>query len=236
VTVTEWNLPDLKSSFEYLMDRFAPDDMGLSGWLHPAPGRPAAPGQAGWRPSLEAVISCLETALERGIYVEQLFRRLRPFAASNPRLKDCTSAGGRLVYVPGGLVGQCDCLAAAGIGLVPVGPELPSGPIDPGFSPVARKGCLSCPALCICGGGCRYDAWCATGDAGGVLEDRCRFEVGLLEWMIGRLHSICGRPSLQGRFHVPSDEERALLTGRAGCFRREAAPMPVATVYREGSC
>ncbi len=238
MTISEWNIEGIEDSFSRLIDEFEPDDLGLNGWLHPRPGCASAPGQVGWRRLLSAVERCTSVAIERGMYVEQVFRRLRPFATAVPRLKDCTSPGGRLVYVPGGLRGRCDCMSAAGIDLEPLesDPALSSPSIPPSFSPVSREECLSCPCVCLCGGGCRYDALCASGSPSGVHPDRCLFERGFLSWMIGRLDGICGHPGAEGRFLSPSLEQRLALAGPAVAHWRDAAPMPEATSYAELQC
>jgi sulfatase maturation enzyme AslB (radical SAM superfamily) len=238
VTVSRWNIDGLEESFGRMLEEFRPDDIGLNGWLHPAPGSSRAPGQVGWERLLESHTRCIRTAVEKGVYVEQAFRRLRPFATAVPRLKDCAAAGGRLVYVPGGVRGRCDCMSAAGIDLesLSIDPSASSYSIPSDFSPVGRPGCLACPCLCLCGGGCRYDAMCATGSPVGVLEDRCRFERGFLEWMLLRLDSACGSPGARGALHEPGPEERLAVAGPAATAWMGSAPMPDASVYSERPC
>lgn len=238
VTVSEWNIDGLVESFERMLDEFHPDDIGLNGWLHPSPGSSRAPGQISWERLLDSYTRCIQTAVEKGVYVEQAFRRLRPFATGVPRLKDCASAGGRLVYLPGGVRGRCDCMSAAGMDLEPlsIDPRASECSIPPGFSPVGRPGCVACPCLCLCGGGCRYDAMCASGSPSGVLEDRCSFERGFLEWMLRRLDSACGSPGSKGVLCEPGPDERLAVAGPAATAWRGSAPMPDAAVYSEKPC
>ncbi len=219
VTVTENSIAEVTDNFLWLMDHFKPDDMGLNPWLHPLKGGVANPLQASNEKILSAVTSCMELAIDRGMYIEQLARRVRPFVGKIPRLKDCASAGGRLVQVPNGTCGTCDCMTVCGDHGVPVGDEKALKDLLTSFrdlSPVNFPDCMGCPVLMICGGGCRYDAYHASGSLRGRWSDRCIFERDFLKWMIDR-SVIFGRDSL-----IPK-----------GGFRTEAMPMPVGTMIGE---
>lgn len=219
MTLTESSTAVALESFLWLMERFEPDDMGLNPWLHPLPGGLPNPHQVSGRQALAAVTACMSEAIDRGMYVEQLARRTRPFANRSPRLKDCAVAGGRLVAAPGGRAGICDCRTSCGGQYVPLedGAALRSMMREAlTLSPVFFADCIGCPALSICGGGCRYDALHASGDIRGRRPERCAFERGFLAWMIGRAVKR-GRDSL-----VP-----------AGGFDASAMPMPVGTMLGE---
>jgi len=219
MTLTDSSTEGALESFLWLMERFRPDDMGLNPWLHPLPGGGPNPHQVSGERALAAVTACMEEAIDRGMYVEQLARRTRPFANRSPRLKDCAVAGGRLVAVPGGRAGICDCRTACGGQYVPLEDEAALRSMMREaltLSPVLFDDCLGCPALSICGGGCRYDALHASGDIRGRRPERCAFERGFLAWMIGRTVER-GRDSL-----VP-----------AGGFDSHAMPMPVGTMLGE---
>lgn len=219
VTVTKRNIETVREDFLWLMDHFEPDDMGLNPWLHPLKGGRINPMQATGPGILKTVVSCMETAIDRGMYIEQLARRVRPFVRRTPRLKDCASAGGRLVQVPGGIAGTCDCMTVCGDHGVNL--EDTDGLRDlltllRDMSPVNFPACMGCPALALCGGGCRYDAYHASGVLNGVRTERCSFEREFLRWMIEK--SVAhGRASL-----IP-----------AGGFQTSAMPMPVGTMIGE---
>lgn len=222
VTLTTGNIDSSLENFLWLMDRFHPDDMGLNPWLHPLKGGVPNPCQVSGERALEAVTSCMEAAIERGMYIEQLARRVRPFVNRTPRLKDCASSGGRLVAVPGGTVGTCDCMTVCGDHGVSIGDSRAISDILNTFRPLAPvnfQGCLGCPALGLCGGGCRYDAFHASGDLCGVWRERCEFERKFLLWMLKRTVRS-GRDSL-----IPT-----------GGFDVKKMPMPVGTMLGEGNC
>ncbi len=219
MTMTRRSAGETLASFMWLMERFQPDDMGLNPWLHSV-SESLNPCQAGLEESFQAVTQCMEAAIEGGMYIEQLARRVRPFASRTPRLKDCASSGGRLVIAPGGLAGTCDCMTSRGINSVPVQDTDGIKVLMDRFrelSPVNFQGCLRCPALAICGGGCRYDASMFSGSLSGVWDTRCAFERMFLRWMIERTLRH-GRESLIPR----------------GGFRERSVPMPVGTMLGEG--
>ena len=219
ITVTKNSIATVRDDFQWLMEYFKPDDMGLNHWLHPLKGGRANPFQAKGSGILEAVTSCMEQAIDRGMYIEQLARRVRPFINRAPRLKDCASAGGRLVQIPGGICGTCDCMTVCGDHGVPVKKSLELNDLLSSFrdlSPVNFPDCISCPALALCGGGCRYDAFHASGDLRGRWTERCDFEREFLGWMIERSIKF-GRESL-----IP-----------AGGFKKTAMPMPFGTMIGE---
>ena len=219
VTVTERNIKTVREDFLWLMEYFEPDDMGLNPWLHPFAGGRINPLQATGSGILETVVSCMETAIERGMYIEQLARRVRPFVRRTPRLKDCASAGGRLVQIPGGIAGTCDCMTVCGDHGVNLKDTDDIKDLLTNFrdlSPVNFPDCIACPALALCGGGCRYDAYHSSGVLDGSRSERCSFEREFLRWMIER-SVMHGRESL-----VP-----------AGGFDTGAMPMPVGTMIGE---
>jgi radical SAM protein with 4Fe4S-binding SPASM domain len=233
LTVTKGNAPRVREDFGSLMETLKPDDMGLNAWMHPKPGRDSNPFEARWEDVFDAVTGCLSDALSAGMYVEQLFRRLRPLVTRTPRLRDCPSRGGRLVFVPGGGVSPCDCMAAAGVNTVRDGEGVKRLLSD--FSrlvPVFRDECLSCPCVALCGGGCLYDAFACTGVLSGVREERCRYERALLRWMVGTILDKQLRDRTPGVLSI--GEMTSFLPD--GILERARMPQPEAMLGGEMTC
>lgn len=233
LTVTKGNARQVREDFGSLMETLKPDDMGLNAWMHPTPGSASNPFEARWEDVFDAVTGCLSDALAAGMYVEQLFRRLRPLVTRAPRLRDCPSRGGRLVFVPGGGVSPCDCMAAAGVntvrdrdGVRKLLSEFCT------LVPVFREGCLSCPCVSLCGGGCLYDALALTGCLSGVREERCGYERALLGWMVGTIldHQPPGR--------TPGVLSIGEMTGLLpdGILEKARIPQPEAMLGGEMRC
>ncbi|MBC8205369.1 MAG: SPASM domain-containing protein [FCB group bacterium] len=149
------------------------------------------------------------------MYAEQPFRRLKPFAFRKPLLKDCSSPGERLVLAPGGLMGFCDSCYPTGEHFYPIEDF-------PGYDSVEYEtwvklsspempDCRECPAMTVCGGACRYDAYRASGRWDGVDPERCKFERAFLNHLIWDLFDKTGIHSEP--VFVPQDADRAVLFG-----------------------
>ncbi len=230
LTVTKGNASSVRDDFGFLLDTMKPDDIGLNIWMHPKPCGPENPFEARWEDVFDAVTGCLSDALSKGVYVEQLFRRLRPLVTASPRLRDCPSRGGRLVFTPGGGISPCDCMAAAGMYTVSDPESIPA--ILKRFSrlvPVFRDDCLTCPCVALCGGGCLYDSMVCTGSLSGVREQRCSFERALLSWMLGTILDGVAKGGASGVLS-PVDMQAFLPVG---ILDRERMPQPEAMLGGE---
>ena len=237
VTLTSGNLEAMPKGFVWLIDTFDPDDIGLNSALHPDMKGRLPECQVPAARATRVMLQCLELARQRRVYVEQLFRRLRPFALSRPRLRDCPAAGARLVFAPGERMGFCDCLTLRGVGVT--GARSSDAPGDLHLDelkrccPVFWDHCLSCPSLSICGGGCRYDAWCASGSLSGRSPYRCEQERLLLRWLLTDLRDSCGFEAGDTRILIPSREERLAMLGGIDPLDNRVVPMPRGTLCGE---
>ncbi|RJP78420.1 MAG: radical SAM protein [Candidatus Zixiibacteriota bacterium] len=190
VTMGRHNVDDFARQVECLVDRFHPHDIGLNAFLHRRGDQPN-PYQLSTEQAFPALIEGWEVTRRYGVYAEQPFRRLRPFVFRNPLLKDCSSPGERLVLAPGGVMGFCDSCYPDRRWFYPreafPAPDHPDHRLWAGLSSPEMPHCRLCPAMTVCGGACRYDAYKASGRLDGVDPDRCRFEREFLNWMIWRL-------------------------------------------------
>ena len=121
--------------------------------------------------------------------------------------------------MPGGRAGTCDCMTCRGDHGASLEDIDGIKQLMNGFrrlSPVFFRNCIGCPAIAICGGGCRYDAYAISGDVRGNWPERCRFEVEFLRWMIEKTVR----------------EGRDSLAPKEG-FQKKAMPMPVGTMLGE---
>lgn len=237
VTLTEGNLGAMPQAFGWIIDTFSPDDIGLNSALHPDMSGRLPDCRVEPRRAMEVMTECLAEARGRGVYVEQLFRRLRPFARRSPRLRDCPAAGSRLVWMPGGRLGFCDCLTARGHGVIPASSPHPMKALALADlrreCPVFWNDCLDCPSLAICGGGCRYDAWSETGSLSGGSSYRCAGEEVLLRWLLNDLLQTCGGLPEDGSLLVPSLRQRLDMLGGIDPLDDRVVPMPRGTLCGE---
>lgn len=103
---------------------------------------------------------------KRGIYEDRIMRKLRAFTKAQVYFSDCAAtSGGQIVVAPNGQVGICHgCLYNKQYFISDINDDTFDATKDPSFiewsqlSPVNKPGCLDCPALGICGGGCPVNA------------------------------------------------------------------------------
>jgi radical SAM protein with 4Fe4S-binding SPASM domain len=214
VTIGRHNIEDLAGQVKFLLERFAPDDIGLNAFLHRRGDR-ENPFQVSGEAAFNAFIEAIDVTREFGVYAEQPFRRLKPFVSRKPLLKDCSSPGERLVLAPGGVIGFCDSCYPDGNYFYPTGdfPGInhPDHRLWRSLSSPEVAQCRECPAMTVCGGGCRYDAFRASGRLDGVDPERCKFERAFLNWMIWELFDRA--KDMNAPFYLPSDREREALFG-----------------------
>jgi radical SAM protein with 4Fe4S-binding SPASM domain len=213
VTLGTHNADDFARNVEYLLQKFHPDDIGLNAWLHRIDTDPN-PYQIPGHKALEALIEGFKVSRKYGVYAEQPFRRLKPFVYRRPLLKDCSAPGERLVLTPGGLMGFCDSCYPQNRWFYPrdefPGMGHPDLALWSGLSAPEMPECRLCPAMTVCGGACRYDAYKASGRLDGVDPERCEFERGFLTWMIWQLFEQTKRNASDWRLPDEADRFRLL--------------------------
>ncbi len=202
---------DFAGKLTWLLERFQPDDIGLNAFLHRLNGDPN-PFQLGSDQAFSAFIDGFKLTRKYGIYAEQPFRRLKPFAYRRPLLKDCSAPGERLVLAPGGVIGFCDsCFPDKRYFYSPSGfpgKEHPDYLRWAKLSAPEMPQCSQCAAMTVCGGACRYDAYKASGQLDGVEAPRCQFELRFLKWMIWELFALLPPPAAGYGFPTRTDREQ----------------------------
>ena len=214
VTIGKHNIQNFTRNLAYLLDRFPANDIGLNAFLHPLDSRPN-PFQVSWEEAFGAFTEGFIMTTEYGLYAEQPFRRLKPFVFRQPLLKDCSSPGERLVLAPGGKLGFCDSCYLENryfylLDSFP-GRDNPDYQLWAGLSSPEMPFCRECPAMTVCGGACRFDAYKSSGRLDGVDHQRCEFEIALLYWMIWRLFDCIS--DVDEPYFFPEEPDRQLLFG-----------------------
>lgn len=208
ITVGKHNADNIEESVEHLILKFRPRDIGLNAFLHWVDGKPN-PYQIDGEKAFKAVIAGFKTARKYGVYAEQPFRRMKPFAYRKPLLKDCSAPGERLVIAPGGVMGFCDSCYPSGKDFYTPKefPDYDSADYSKwaGLSAVEMKTCRECPAMTVCGGACRFDAYSSTGTLDGCDSERGKFERKFLRWMIEETFK---QKHTDSEYYIPTIEDR----------------------------
>jgi radical SAM protein with 4Fe4S-binding SPASM domain len=228
------NAGTLRESVRWLIDELAPDELGIAGVFHPL-GRARNPYQVDAADAVTALVETYRACRERGVYVDQVARRLRPFVAMRPKLKDCMACGGKVVATPAGIRGSCEYIAFRRDA-----PRRPLGTLE-GDRPedwqrrsaIWSASCQRCPALGICGGGCPYNALQLGGALDARDEDHCAQTRLLLGWMLGDLFRACARRDAfrDGGVVVPTPADRQALFG--AIVDHEALPLRTVSTHGE---
>ncbi|PYV09443.1 MAG: hypothetical protein DMG07_23200, partial [Acidobacteria bacterium] len=230
------NVDCLEESVRWLLDELEPDEISVVGVFHPLKnGR--NPFQADPERTVKAMIDTYVACRERGVYVDQVARRLRPFVSMRPKLKDCMACGGKVIATPMGMQGSCEYLAYLKTSphgqLVQIQIEGDEPEQWKRRSPVNMLDCQKCPALGVCGGGCHYNAYQLTGSLDGLDENNCEQTRLLLGWMLEDLFRVCERNGelRADRVIFPTLAERQALFG---AIDAEDPSLPMKAVSRHG--
>jgi radical SAM protein with 4Fe4S-binding SPASM domain len=169
-----------------VFERFLPSGMGFN-IIHWTPSGFAPLSGEQYAVAMEEVFL---TALENGIFVDQIARRISPLVTGRYRHTDCSAMGGKIVFHPDGRVSNCISSRCMNDW---------SGRI-----PVLMDQCLGCHAAGICGGGCAWDA-IHLGRDGGPDPRHCVWVKRILDLFLGDVQHHFGpgrvsRESLQGRY------------------------------------
>ncbi len=219
VTVTRHNADTIHDDFIRVIEHFQPLDIGLNSCLHPPPDRPENEHACSPLEGTRRMLAAYSQARDRGVYVEQFNRRIRPFALRLHRVKDCSSCGGRLVAQADDRYSFCDSFSFTERYCYPFEGafDLEGNADYPTWcklSPVFWPDCHDCPMVALCGGGCRYDAAQASGRLDGLDPHRCTQDREILRWILHDLGRIVGSASLGPlEVRVPSGAARKRLIG-----------------------
>lgn len=237
VTVGKHNALNIHESFGKVIDRFKPLDIGLNSCLHQPYGQPENDVACTALEGTQRMLEAYGKARDNGVYVEQFNRRVRPFALRTHRVKDCSACGGRLVVTPDDRWSFCDGFSFTDEYSYPF-----TGDFDlensedydrwSRLSPLHWPDCHECPAVALCGGGCRYDAAMASGRIDGLDPHRCTQDREILRWTIQDLSRRLSATDLTGSaMVVPSEAARRALLGE---LTLDALTIPLGNANRYG--
>jgi uncharacterized protein len=194
VTVSKHNIDTLESDVLYLIDKYKPKDLGLNNYLHPLDPNSSNQLEVFGKEYYYKIPSLYEKVATFGIFIEPITRRISSVVEEVPRLKDCPACGSKIVVLPNDAIGRCEyfCLHKA----YPLDPETLtdanpcSAELWNQLSPINWQSCENCECRCVCGGDCRYDGFCSTGNLAGRDPRRCDQDRMFLYWLINRLGEL----------------------------------------------
>lgn len=96
------------------------------------------------------MIKIFKKAMKRGVYIDQISKRLKPLINEEFRLYACKIAGEQITFYPDGKKTYCTKLDT-------LPKTLNHQQLIKNRLPLNNKGCKDCIAIGICGGGCFWD-------------------------------------------------------------------------------
>jgi radical SAM protein with 4Fe4S-binding SPASM domain len=222
LTLGRHNIDRLEEIIEEFSRTFRPMSLGIC-LLHGLAGRenPAFIPEGVVGPKL---IRAFEVARAHGVYLVKyvMDNRVKPFVEGSPRVKGCTGCGSKLVVFPDGR--SAPCVGFGGIegrhthnindrpAVEQIIPEEMCR-----RSTFSIEGCVECPAIAVCGGGCMYNAYLFNGSVWIPERDACDQSTRFLEWLIWDLFQKIeeGKRDLlrEGSIIAPTPEENRLVYG-----------------------
>ena len=170
LVVREHNSGDLAAELESIADSLEPASFGVN-LLHYTQRGFCPPDPVAYA---EGLVDVFHLAVRRGLFVDQIARRLDPLVRESFRYRDCSAMGSKLVVFPDLTESNC------------VNQPPPEAMSDQWWkaSPLVMEGCSACPAIGICGGGCPWDGTHLSLYGDTVDERYCIWILRLLEEML----------------------------------------------------
>lgn len=184
------NASRLADVADYLLETLAPDSIGIG--LPHSTERHVATLNAGLL--AEEYGRVFDLVLARPTFVDQIARRLLPFATESFRFRDCSACGSKIVVFPDGT--RSNCVSAG-----PARDLVVSNAKWRGRIPLWLEECEGCAAIGVCGGGCTFDGLSLYD---GVDQRNCAITKTLLERFVWALRDATDE-------QMPSPETKAAV-------------------------
>ena len=210
LVVREHNCAVLAREVERLASDLAPASFGLN-TLHYTHHGFAPPDPVAYA---DALVEVFGLARKRGLFVDQIARRLDPLVREEFRFRDCASMGSRLVIFPD--LSESNCVNCAN----------PDGDLQrwSEATPLHLSACVDCPAIGICGGGCPFDGSHLSLSGDGIDSRYCIWTLRLLEEILWDIYETTG---------LREPRPGQLLHEYSNLITRSSAPLSMSVGHSE---
>src|SRR3989344_527027 len=151
---------------------------------------------------------------EKGIFVENISRFIRPFYEEKPRLNECQAEGRGFTVDARGKVGVCKSLLVSDVISKPLDEVSKDISQERDFqewakrSPFTLEECVKCTMIGICGGGCTYDSYIKNkGNIEKIDKNYCDYTNKILEFLVWDLFDGI-KEKIGEEVYVPNVEEQ----------------------------
>ena len=210
-TIAAHNVDRLDDLVNYFCDNYNPFSIGFNPLHYPPPNRKSI--SVDYDTMADKMIAAYDTAAQRGVYIEQIMRRVRPFVLAQPRLKDCPSCGGMIRVLPDGSFGPCGHFMEEKKEMEKNQQSFSESQLLSKWNTrliFTMNQCSNCRALALCGGGCPYNSYKNNGDIFSANDKRSCIQADkFLQWMVDKIVKRFGN----NEFHEVTAEEKLTVLG-----------------------
>lgn len=212
-SVTGRHNADRMNEVSDLFIKLGPPSIGLN-FGHYLLGQEDNPSILGMTKFADILTSFYKEMREKGIFVENISRFIRPFYEERPRLNECQAQGRGFTVDARGKIGVCKSLLVSDIISKPldeVSKDISQERIFQEWakrSPFTLEECVKCTMIGICGGGCTYDTFIANrGNIKKIEPNYCNYTEKVLEFLVWDLFEDIKGKIGEG-IYVPNFEEQ----------------------------
>lgn len=191
-TVGTHNLDTLIKEMEYIIKYLKPHSLGINQLKYPSYKTTDSKYLPKPRKYVEVLFELYKEAAKRGIFVEQIYRKISPFVEKKFKYYDCGACGKNINLDAKGNLGPCKSFLILKMIYQNTKDELDEEIFGKllNRSTLYNKKCLKCEALGICGGGCAYESFVEAGNYNEISERTCIISKSLLDQLLEYLYEI----------------------------------------------
>jgi uncharacterized protein len=217
IVVNTKNVKTLKKITNYVYDELKPQSIGLNHVKYPTKDDINSDLIVPMKEYTRSVYESFRSARKKGVFVEQIHRRLQPFVEKEIRIHDCSAQGSGFNVSPDGFFGPCKTLLMSKDFATKSKNNILKNKVFTTFSkniPLKHDKCIPCESIGICGGGCLYNSFCKTNKIESFDARDCEMMKEFLKIMIWDLYDII-KHKLKGEVAIrPSKSERKKMFGK----------------------
>ncbi len=219
--VGKHNCDNLVNDIKFIINKLKPDSLGLNPLKYPSPKDKNFFLLT--KPEEYAIktYEIFEYIRKKGIFLEQINRRLTPFVEKKFKFYECGGCSGKNINLDArGNIGSCKSYLVMEKLCQHVSEPIRGSKYFNKLmkrSPIYTDSCISCSAIGICGGGCSYEAFVDKGDQFRYSNRTCKFSKTFLDLLLNDLYrlnkkSIDTSLTNNGYYYI-TDEDRYKIYG-----------------------
>ncbi len=223
IVVGTHNIQHLRAIIEELIDRYAPTGFGVNFMKAPTPSAQDFEYLVTPKRYAEQLYDIHRSFRDYGVFLELVYRRVEPFVDQTYRFHDCGAAQGANLNVDAkGNIGPCKSfLVMNRLALSDLDAAAYQNAVIAKWrrrSPIYYDSCNGCPARGMCGNGCAYEAFIASGDDMNIDVRSCEYTQHFNQLFIADLYQSIKTKLETQDWHLVSQTERKVIAGKVSAI------------------